>query len=149
MAVVRADLEQTLQSVDGVLHVRVHLDAPRAILGPAEATKRPTASILLEHRGTAPPLPMADIQKLVAGAWVDLNPSDVAVVFISRPVLADSAASSPLRKVGPVWVAPSSARPLQWLLGLLCGLTAVFASSTMALYRKMRLQRFEASPREP
>ena len=68
--------------------------------------------MLLEHRGSTPPLSADSVQRLVAGGVAGLLPTDVAVVLVSRPAPA-SPASSELGHVGPIAVARRSMRELQ------------------------------------
>src|SRR5436190_14593497 len=71
------ELERTLGSVDGVLAARVHLNLPQKDLLRDGPVAKSTASVLLEHRGTTPPLAPESIQRLVAGGAPGLTPSDV------------------------------------------------------------------------
>jgi type III secretion protein J len=80
------ELERTLRSVDGVLSARVHLAIPLGDpLGPTEQKTEPTASVLLRHRGAAPPIGPGDVQRLVAGAVPGLDPKLVSVVTTPIP----------------------------------------------------------------
>jgi type III secretion protein J len=113
------DLSRTLEGIDGVLSARVHLNvaAPDPLrLGAAPKT---TASVLLEHRGVAPPITETAVARLVAGGVPDLALADVAVVFVSRPT-PPLAAESEMRHVGPIAVARASVALLQTVfVGLL------------------------------
>jgi len=95
------ELERTLSAIDGVLSARVHLSLPE--VDPLREGPRPkaTASVLMKHRGIAPPLDVHEVKRLVAGAAPGLAPDDVAVVMVSRPApagLSDRAMS----RLGPV-----------------------------------------------
>jgi type III secretion protein J len=131
------DFARTLEGVDGVLSARVHLNvaAPDPLrLGPVPRT---TASVLLEHRGVAPPLTEAAVARLVAGGVPDLALTDVAVVFVPRPAPAAST-DAEIRHVGPIAVARASMRLLQaGVAGLLLLVVALVATS-LALYGRLR-----------
>lgn len=130
------DLERTLQSVDGVLSARVHLNvqAPDPLHDAPPA--KTTASVLLEHRGASPPLASEAVQRLVAGGISGLAPADVAVVLVSRAAPAPTSESS-LGHVGPIAVARGSMRALQASLIGLMALVAGLAAATLALYVRM------------
>lgn len=135
------ELERTLANLEGVLSARVHLNLPpRDGLrdGPPPKT---TASVLLEHRGTTPPLTAENIQRLVAGGAPSLAPTDVAVVFVphaARP----AAGRSELTHVGPIAVARGSMNTLKGALAGLVVLVLALLAATLALYAKLaRLRR--------
>jgi type III secretion protein J len=132
------DLERSLLGVDGVLAARVHLNLPpRDALRDAPHPKA-TASVLLEHRGTTPPLAAESIQRLVAGGAPGLSPNDVAVVFTSRASRPGAgAARADLAHVGPITVARSSVLTLKGALAALVVLVLGFAAATLALYTRM------------
>jgi type III secretion protein J len=141
------DLERTLEGVDGVLAARVHLNLPsKDPLRDAPVAKS-SASVLVEHRGTTPPLTSDAIQRLVAGGVGGLSPVDVAVVTI--PHLAPAhAGETELSHVGPIAVARGSLRPLQVALVGLVLLVAVLAGVTLLLYtRLLRARTAEPGPR--
>jgi type III secretion protein J len=130
------DIERTLEAVDGVLRARVHLNLPaKDPLRDAPAGKA-TASVLLEHRGTTPPLAPDAVQRLVAGGVAGLAPADVAVVTIPR-VAPARAGELDLAHVGPIAVARGSLRPLQGALILLVVLVAALAAATLVLYTRL------------
>ncbi len=144
------ELERTLGSVDGVLAARVHLNLP-----PRDALRdgpqpKATASVLLEHRGTTPPLAPESIQRLVSGGAPGLAPADVAVVFVpraTRPVQA----RSELAHVGPITVARASMNTLKIALAGLVVLVLALAAATLALYTRLARVRRErdAAPVHP
>jgi type III secretion protein J len=73
---ISGELERSLQAVDGVVSARVHLAAPEhSPLDEAEPSK-PSASVLIRHRGASPPLAVSDVQRLVAGAVPGLAAGD-------------------------------------------------------------------------
>lgn len=132
------ELERTLLAVDGVLAARVHLNLPaRDALRDAPHPKA-TASVLVEHRGTTPPLAPESIQKLVAGGAPGLAPNDVAVVFTSRASRpANASARSDLAHVGPITVARTSVLTLKGALAALVVLVLGFAAATLLLYTRV------------
>ncbi len=121
------ELERTLRSVDGVLSARVHLAVPLGDpLGPAEQKITPTASVLLRHRGAAPPIGAGDVQRLVAGAVPGLDPKLVSVVATPIPPTA-RAPDRELVRFGPLTLTRSSMLPLRLIVGgtMLLGLGLV------------------------
>lgn len=127
------DLERTLLETDGVLRARVHLVVPE-IEPLREAPAAPSsASVLLEHRGAAPPLTSDAIQRLVAGAVAGLEPARVTVVLVPRPARPEAARGRALARVGPLTVAAASSAPLKALLGALFVLLVAFAAATLGL----------------
>jgi len=130
------ELERTLSGVEGVLAARVHLNVPPRdglSLGPPPKT---TASVLVEHRGSTPPLAVESVQRLVAGGAPGLLPADVVVVFIAHPARASSARSE-VGHVGPIAVARGSMTTLKIALaGLVLAILAL-AAATLALYAKV------------
>jgi len=140
---IAGDLARTLEGVDGVLSARVHLNVapPDPLrLGPAPRT---TASVLLEHRGTSPPLTDVAVARLVAGGVADLAPADVAVVFVSRTALP-IAAEAELRHVGPIAVTRASMRALQAALAGLILVVAALTVVALGLYGRLRRLQKEA-----
>lgn len=140
---IAGDLARTLEGVDGVLSARVHLNVapPDPLrLGPAPRT---TASVLLEHRGTSPPLTEVAVARLVAGGVADLAPADVAVVFVSRTALP-IAAEAELRHVGPIAVTRASMRALQAALAGLILVVAALTVVALGLYGRLRRLQKEA-----
>jgi type III secretion protein J len=131
------DLERTLESIDGVLTARVHLnvaaDDPLSGLPPSKAT----ASVLLEHRGAAPPLGEASVARLVAGGIPGLAAGDVAVVTVARP-LPVRAAGSEMSHVGPIAVARASMHLLQLALVGLLVLVGGLTVAILALFSRTR-----------
>lgn len=130
------DLERTLEGVDGVLAARVHLNLPTKDPLRDAPVGKSSASVLLEHRGTTPPLATDAIQRLVAGGVGGLSPIDVAVVAIPHVAPAQRAETD-LAHVGPIAVARGSLRPLQIALVALVLLVAVLAGATLLLYTRL------------
>lgn len=140
------DLERSLESIDGVLRARVHLNVPAPSPLRDLAPARGSASVLLEHRGATPPLSADSVQRLVAGGVAGLLPTDVAVVLVSRPAPAISGGRE-LRYVGPIAVARASMRQLQGALVALVALVALLAAATLALYGRVKRLRAQLSSR--
>lgn len=117
VAGIAGELERSLRSLDGVVSVRVHLAAPAEdSLAPDQPVIPPSASVLLRHRGSAPPIAIGDVQRLVAGALPGLKPNDVSVVAL--PVATPTRpAERELARFGPVTVTRSSVFPLRTLVG--------------------------------
>jgi len=137
------DLQRSLEGVDGVLSARVHLNVPSPDPLRDAPLPRTTASVLLEHRGSTPPLSSDSVQRLVSGGVPGLAPADVAVVLVSRPVAA-ATTESHLAYVGPIAVARGSARALEIAMGVLLTLVAVLAGLTLFFYARWRRATEEA-----
>lgn len=111
------ELERSLRSLDGVVSVRVHLAIPvQDALTPSESKASASASVLLRHRGAAPPIAVVDIQRLVAGAVPGLNPAQVSVVASPVPASA-RLPERELSRFGPVTVTRASVFPLRGIVG--------------------------------
>ena len=111
------ELERSLRSLDGVVSVRVHLAIPvQDALTPSESKQAPSASVLLRHRGAAPPIAIADVQRLVAGAVPGLSPAQVSVVASPVPQ-ATRPPERELSRFGPVTVTRASVFPLRSIVG--------------------------------
>ena len=142
VAGIAGDLERSFEGVDGVLHARVHLNiSPPSPLRDAPPA-RSSASVLLEHRGSTPPLSADSVARLVAGGVANMLPADVAVVFVSRPAPAGTPESS-LAHVGPIAVARSSVRTLQAGTVALVALVAILSAVTLALSARLSRVRAE------
>jgi type III secretion protein J len=135
------DLERTLGNIEGVLAARVHMNLPpRDGLRDGPPPKA-TASVLVEHRGTTPPLAAESVQRLVAGGAPSLAPADVVVVFISHPA-RPAGARADVAHVGPIAVARGSMTTLKAAFAGLVVLVLAFGAATLGLYAKLsRLRR--------
>ncbi len=140
------DLERSLGGVDGVLRARVHLNVPPPSPVRDLAPPRGSASVLLEHRGSTPPLGADAVARLVAGGVPNLLATDVAVVFVPRPARA-SPSESGLAHVGPIAVARSSVRILQAGTAALVALVAILSAVTLALSTRLSRARAELAAR--
>jgi type III secretion system YscJ/HrcJ family lipoprotein len=117
VAGVAGELERSLRSLDGVVSVRVHLAVPvQDSLAPDEAPVPPSASVLMRHRGAAPPIAAGDVQRLVAGAVPGLTPAQVSVVALPVPE-AIRPVERELSRFGPVTVTRSSVFSLRTIFG--------------------------------
>jgi type III secretion protein J len=134
---ISGELEQSLQAVDGVVSARVHLAAPEhSPLDDAEPIK-PSASVLIRHRGAAPPLATSDVQRLVAGAVPGLAAADVAVVSTPAPAGARPA-DKELRRIGPITVTRASLSPLRLVAGGAVLLNLTLLVAVLLLWAKVR-----------
>jgi type III secretion protein J len=136
VAGLEGDLERTLEGVEGILRARVHLSVPARSPLRDEGPQRGTASVLLEHRGSTPPLSADSVQRLVAGAVAGMLPTDVNVVLVSRAAPA-APTGGELGHVGPIAVARTSLRELQGALVALVALVAALAAATLVLYARL------------
>jgi len=136
LAGLAGDLERTLEGVDGVLSARVHLNVadPDPLRDVTNA--HGSASVLLEHRGTTPPISASDVQQLIAGGVPTLAPSAVAVVLLPHGAAVESEGAK-LVHVGPIVVARGSMHLLQLALVGLFALVALLAGATLALYARL------------
>jgi type III secretion protein J len=117
VAGIAGELERSLRSLDGVVSVRVHLAVPeKDALSPEDTPAPPSASVLLRHRGSAPPIALNDIQRLVAGAVPGLAPAQVSVVATPVPAPA-RVADRELSRFGPLTVTHASVFPLRAIVG--------------------------------
>jgi type III secretion system YscJ/HrcJ family lipoprotein len=111
------ELERSLRSLDGVVSVRVHLAVPvQDTLTPTETPTPASASVLLRHRGAAPPIAVGDIQRLVAGAVPGLSAAQVSVVASPVPP-SNRLPERELSRFGPVTVTRGSVFPLRSIAG--------------------------------
>jgi type III secretion system YscJ/HrcJ family lipoprotein len=142
-----AELEHSIEGIEGILSARVHLSIPVADALEGAAPHLASAGVLIEYRGATPPVTADVIQRLVAGAVSGLAPADVAVVMVSRssparPIGAD------LSHVGPIAVSRSSLHALQGALALLIVTIALLATSTLVLYSRLSRVRAELLGRD-
>jgi type III secretory pathway lipoprotein EscJ len=135
------DLERTLETIDGVVRARVHLSLPDPdpLAAPQgdDARAVAKASVLLEHRGSVPPIGARDVQKLVAGGVAGLTPENVTVVALERRAGPAQGNEPSLAHVGPIAVARASAGVLRVAIGALLGVIALLSVVTLALYLRI------------
>ncbi len=142
------ELERTLSNVEGVLAARVHLNLPvRDPLREGPPAKA-TASVLIEHRGTAPPLTSESVQRVVGFGAPGLLPSDVTVVFIAHAARASGARSN-LAHVGPIAVARGSLTALRGAIAGLVLVVVILCAIALGLYAKLARLRRDSSGDRP
>jgi len=137
LAGIAGELEQSLQAVDGVVSARVHLAAPDKSPLDEQEPSKPSASVLIRHRGAAPPLATSDVQRLVAGAVPGLAAADVSVVSTPAPASARPA-DKELRRVGPITVTRASLSPLRLMAGGVVLLNLALLAAVLMLWSKVR-----------
>jgi len=131
------DLERSLRTLDGVLSARVHLAIPVRDALTAEAPpEHASASVLVRHRGSTPPVSVSDIQRLVAGAVPGLAPENVAVVLSPSPQAP--AAERELARVGPLTVTRGSLSLLRVTALGIVGLNLLFVTGLLLLWSRLR-----------
>jgi type III secretion protein J len=132
------ELERTIRAVDGVVSARVHLAVPpRDALSLDEQAPHASASVLVRHRGAAPPIALAEIQRLVAGAVPGLEPSGVSVVMAPAPSRS-RLTERELARFGPLTVTRASMTPLRIALGVVILVNAVLLGCLVALWSRLR-----------
>jgi flagellar M-ring protein FliF len=143
------DLQRSLLSIDEVIAARVHLAMPRADAldsqGPAEL---PSASVLLKHGGSVPPLSPSEIQRLVAGAVPGLDPTNVTVVTrsVADPV---ERTGTELVRLGPLTTTRSSLPYLRWMIACVATLNVCMVALLFALWLRVRRSERRASAPDP
>lgn len=140
------DLERSLEQIEGIVGARVHLNVPPPSPLHDVAPAHGSASVLLEHRGSTPPLSADSVQRFVAGGVAGLLPTDVSVVMVSRPAPA-SQAGGEMGHVGPIAVARASVRRLQAALAALVAIVALLAGVTLVLSMRLARLRLELASR--
>ncbi len=138
-AALSAELEKSLESVDGVLRARVHLNLPDADPLRDGLPPKSSASVLLTTRPGPSPIAIEAVQKLVAAGSPSLAAQDVAVVIVPRA--ASSRAVTDFAHVGPIAVAPGSVRALVTLLAGLLALVAATTTAMLVFYMRSIRQR--------
>jgi type III secretion protein J len=134
------ELERTLQDVDGVLSARVHLSLPAP--DPLAEGPRPkaSASVLLKHRGSTPPIDADAIKRLVTGAAPGLSPADVAVVMIPRPA-ASQVPDRVLSRLGPIWATRGSVTLLRIAVATTVAVDLALVFCVLSLWSRLRRAR--------
>jgi type III secretory pathway lipoprotein EscJ len=132
------ELERSLRATPGVLSARVHLAVPVKSALTIEAKEpQPTASVMLAYRGANPPLPVADVQRLIAGAVPGLATEHVSVVMTAMPA-PPKPADRELARFGPITVTRSSMLPLRLLVAGAALLNLVLIGLLIALWARVR-----------
>jgi type III secretion protein J len=137
LAGISGELETTLRAVDGVVSARVHLAAPERSPLDTESLLKPSASVLIRHRGAAPPIAPAEVQRLVAGAVPGLEPPAVSVV-VATAAPGARPAEKQLSRVGPITVTKASLGPLRAAVAGAVLLNLVLLGLVLLLWSKMR-----------
>jgi type III secretion protein J len=146
VAGVAGDLERTLESIDGVLGARVHLNLPSPDPLREGPPGKTTASVLVAHRGATPPIATDAVQKLVSGGVSGLAAADVSVVMVARPAPA-ARGEAQLAHVGPIAVARGSVHMLQLTLAIMAALVGLLAFAALMLWTRLGKSRaLEALP---
>jgi type III secretion protein J len=148
VAAIGSELQRSLESIDGVVVARVHLNVPPPTPFSDLAPPRGSASVLIEHRSATPPVSADSIQRLVAGGVAGLLATDVAVVMVPHASVAVPA-SETLARVGPIAVARTSAQRLQAALVALVALVAALSGATLVLYSRLSRARLAAASESP
>jgi type III secretion protein J len=134
---VAGDLERSLRSLEGVLSARVHLAVPaRDGLNAEETPGKPSASVLVRHRGAVPPVAVGEVQRLVAGAVPGLSPEQVNVVLATTP--AGRASTPDLARFGPLTVTQGSAMALRALAAGIVLLNLALLAGILLLWSRLR-----------
>jgi len=83
------ELTRTIKTVTGVVDARVQVVLPdNSPLLEKSQWSPTTASVLIKHRGSAPPLTEDEVRSLVARGIEGLQPENVAVVYKRIPAVA-------------------------------------------------------------
>ena len=136
LAGLAGDLERTLLSIDGVVAARVHVSVPPPEPFGERPTQKPTASVLVKHRGATPPVDPQAVQRLVAGAVAGLGPGEVTVVTVSHLTAPSDARQ--LAHVGPIAVSRASLGYVRGLIALLLGTTLVLSIALVLVWLRSR-----------
>lgn len=131
------DLERSLRAIDGVLSARVHLAVPAKAAFEGEQKDSATASVLIRHRTSAPPIRATDVQSLVAGAVPGLAPDKVRVVLSAAPA-AGRPVDRELSRLGPITVTRGSLTPLRLGVAAVALINLALIGVLLALWAKVR-----------
>jgi type III secretion protein J len=143
------ELQHSLLSIDNVIAARVHLAIPQTdALDSDRAGEAPSASVLLKHGGTVPPLSQEEIQRLVAGAVPGLDPASVTVV---TKAVADAVerTGTELVRLGPLTTTRSSLPYLRWMIACVATLNVCMVALLFALWLRARRSEGRSSIRGP
>lgn len=135
------ELERSLLAIDDVISARVHLALPeRDVLDARLPGGAPSASVLLKHGGSSPPLSPLDVQRLVAGAVPGLQASDVVVVVkaVAPPV---GRRGTELVRLGPLTTTRSSLPYLRWMIACVATLNVCMVALLFAMWLRGRRAR--------
>jgi type III secretion protein J len=145
------ELEHSLVAIDGVVAARVHLSLPTpdplgGRLG--ENVQKPSASVLLKHRGPSSPVDALAVQRLIGGAVSGLAMDDVAVVMVARPAITIPPEKQ-IVHVGPVGVTRGSIGVLRLIAGASIVLHLVLFGVALAFYIRARGLREAVAAAQP
>jgi type III secretion protein J len=140
------ELERSLSAIDGVLAARVHLSLPDTDPLREGSRPKPTASVLLKHRGSTPPIDVHEVKRLVAGAAPGLAPDDVAVVMLPRPAPA-ALADRALSRLGPLTATRGSIALLRIIGAAVVVFDLALGFAVLTLWSRLRKLR-GAAPEE-
>ena len=113
------ELAQTIGSIDGVVHARVHLSIPEKATPGQRTTHPPSASVFVRHRpGHNLAAMNVAIKLLVARSVEGMSPERVSVIAAALDPVARSASVDRVPTVSPPGVAPGAVAAI----GLLCAL---------------------------
>ncbi|SRR6266498_2473476 len=141
------ELERTFSAIDGVYAARVHLSLPETDALREGPRPKATASVLLKHRGSTPPIDVHEVKRLVAGAAPGLAPEDVAVVMIPRPVTAS--ADRTLSRLGPITATRSSVALLRLVTAGIVVVALALLLVVLVLWTRLRRLRAAALEEGP
>jgi type III secretion protein J len=142
------ELERTLGAIDGVLGARVHLSLPAADPLREGPRQKATASVLVKHRGTTPPIDLHEVKRLVAGAAPGLALDDVAVVMVPRPAPSAGGEKS-LSRLGPIAATRTSVNLLRIVASLVVVVDLVLVGAVLLLWSRLRRLRAAALEEAP
>jgi type III secretion protein J len=132
------ELERSLRALDGVVSARVHLAVPpRDPLSLGEQPDAASASVLIRHHGAVAPLPLAEVQRLVAGAVPGLRAEQVSVVMSPAPP-PRRPPDRELARFGPLTVSRASIGSLRAIVGIAVLLNVALLGCVLALWSRMR-----------
>ena len=132
------ELERSLLGIDGVISARVHLAVPVADpLLPEAPAVLPTASVLLKHGGSLPPISPDDVSQLVAGAVQGLSAEHVTVLLkaVAEPL---ERTGTELVRLGPLTTTRSSLPYLRWMIACVAALNVSMVALLFALWVRTR-----------
>lgn len=147
------ELETSLRSLEGVLSARVHLAVPNHdpllpdVASPDGVPKHASASVLLRHRGATPPIAATEVQRLVSGAVVGLNPDHVTVVLVPVTV-AETELTQSVVPLGPLSVTQSSLPTFKLLMLVVVAINLVLVATTLLMWQRAKTSR-PPTPSEP
>jgi type III secretion protein J len=135
-AALSADLERTIESMDGVHDAHVHLGLPDPSVVPLDEQPEPRVASVLVRSEAGATVSESDVRALVAGAVPGLSADHVSVVMTARTA---EPPTSRLVQYGPVAVSEGSAGSFKALVATLLAVIAVLAAGLLfALRRRAR-----------